>query len=1073
MSFIRYSVNNPVAVNIIMFAVLFFGLYKGLTITREFFPPIPSDIVLVTVPYPGATPEEVESGVVTRLEQAIEGVDGIDQVTARALENIGLLQVKVVGGFDPAKVADDIRLEVERIRDMPSEAEDPVVEPLELRIPVISVVVFGTADELRLKRAATEVRDELLASRVVSQAEISGVRAEEISIEVEPERMEAFGLTFEEIGRTVRDNNIDLAGGEIKSPEGNILIRTLGEEDTGLAIEKILLRSDMDGRSVRLGDVASVRDGFEEAALRGTFQGQRAMQVTIFKRGDEDSILISNYVKDYLDEKSKQFEGEAIQLKYRVDYARFIEQRLAMLTKNALQGLGLVLLALILFLSLRLAFWVAVGLFVAFLGTFVAMDLMGVTVNLFSLFGLILVIGLIVDALIVVAENIYARIERDVPAHLAALEGATEVAAPVTATVLTSVVAFAPLAFVEGILGDLFIVLPLVVIAALSLSLVECFLILPSHLAEFGKPRLVGPAEQPEKEHRLLEFIRTTSERMGTLKERVLGEGLRDGYVALLRICLSWRYVTVAGGVFVSMLTAALLVAGYLPFVLLQRVDADSLVVELEMTSGTPAEETEKALDWIASQALELDGIRNVFSAVGSREEADVQIFDEPAVIGEVVAELFDADERDKSSDTILNEWRERVGHIPGAVSLRFRDRAGGPGGREIDMKVSGPDYETVEAAVRYIREVMARYEGVRDVEDDGGTGKLEFRVRMRESARALGLSTGSIAWQLRGAFFGYEAQALQRADEEVKVWVRLNEQSRRSIEELPKLRVSTPGGDRVPISEIAGIELARGVGQITRIDGRRTISVFADVDYAVGNTAQITNALIEKFADIGTRFPGVEISFEGAHLDTAEGVGSLAYGFPIALVVIYCILAVLFKSYIQPILVMTAIPFALVGAALGHLLFGLIPGREMMPLTFSSLLGMVGLSGVVVNGSLILMTFVNKARRERHENLFEVTVKACKRRFRPIMLTSVTTVAGLIPIMMETSFQAQFLIPTAISMSFGLALATAVTLLLLPCFYLILEDIKTAANWLVTGRWETVELNPEEYLEKELESTS
>ncbi len=1071
MGIIRYSVNNPVAVNIVMFAVIFMGLYKGLTITREFFPSIPADIVLVTTPFPGATPEEVESGVVARMEQAIEGVEGIDQVTSRSLENVGVLQVKVLAGFDPSRVAEDIRNKVDRIRDLPAEAEDTIVETVDLRIPVISAVVFGTADERCLKRAAKEIRDDLLASPLVSQAFISGVRDEEISIEVEPDRMEAFGLTFEEVGHAVRSNNIDLAGGEIKSPTGNILVRTLGEEGSGLAIEKLILRSDPGGRSVRLGDVATVRDGFEEVALRGTFQGQRAMQITVFKRGDEDAIRISNFVKDYLDEKGKEFEGEAIQLQYRVDLARFIEQRISMLAKNAMQGLVLVFIALVLFLSLRLAFWVGVGLAVAFLGTFVVMDLTGQTLNLFSLFGLILVIGLVVDAAIVVSENIYARIERNVPPHVAALEGATEVAAPVTATVLTSIVAFAPLAFVEGVIGDLFIVLPLVVMSALALSLFEVFAILPSHLAEFGKPT-PSDTKREGKIHEILAPFRRAGERMAEIKEYWFGQKLRDWYIWLLRIALSWRYVTVAFSALISMLTAALMVAGFLPFVLMPRVDADTLIAELEMTSGTSAEQTEEALDWIASQALELDGVRNVFSAVGSREDEDIQVFDEPAVIGEVVVELLDAEERERSSDAILNDWRERVGNIPGAVSLRYRDRGGGPGGRDIDMKVSGPDYEIVQEATRYIREVMVRYPGVHDIDDDGGTGKLEFRIRMNESARALGLSVESIARQVRGAFFGYEAQALQREDEEVKVWVRLAEHRRRSIEELPKLRVSTPNGDRVPLSEIASIELTRGVAQITRIDGRRTISVYADVDYNVGNTAEITNELINRFSDIGDRFPGVQITFEGARRDTDEGVGSLAYGFPVALVAIYCILAVLFKSYIQPILVMTAIPFALVGAALGHLMFGLIPGREAMPISFPSLIGMVGLAGVVVNASLILMSFINKARREKHENLFEATVKACKRRFRPIILTSITTVLGLFPIMLETSFQAQFLIPTAISIAFGLMLATGVTLILLPCFYLILEDLKTAANWLVTGRWETVQLNPEEYLEEELQST-
>lgn len=1060
MSLIRTCVNNPVAVNILMALVCLIGAWKAATIVREFFPQASLDRIVISTPYPGATPEEVERGLITKMERAVEGIRNIEQITSRALDNYGVVILKVKTN-DIDKLADEVRNEIDKIYDLPPEAEETTVEVLEQLVPAISVVVYGTAPERRLKQAAEVVKDDLLAEPFISRVMVTGTRAEEISIEVRPGAMEAYNLTFEEVGRAVRNNNVDLAAGEIKAPDGKLVVRTLGESQRGMDIERILLRGAENGESLRLADVATVRDYFEDNELRGTFQGQRAIQITVFKRGDEDAIRISKHVRDYIQRKSAEFLGQDIRISYRTNLANLIQDRIDLLTKNAAQGLVLVFASLALFLSLRVAFWVGVGLLVSFLGTFIVMDFMGASINMISLFGLLIVIGLIVDDAIVVAENIYAKMESGMPPHVAAVEGTQEVAGPVVATVLTTVVAFLPLAFMEGVVGDFLAVLPVVVIASLMLSLLECFTMLPSHLAEHGRP------EKKQKAPRHDAVARWTAA-AAAWKDRVLGDRLTGAYVALLRFALSWRYVTLGVAIFISMFTIALMAAGKLPFVLFQKLDADTLVAEVEMASGTTAEETQRVLDRIVAEAMRFPEVRNVYSAVGFREEAEIKILPDPAKIGEVVIELVSAEERNRSGDEILNAWRAGVGLIPGAVVQKFRARSGGPPGAEIEIRVRGRDTEMVAAAVRHVRETMSRYVGVQDIEDDGGTGKLELRVRMKDGARALGLSVESIARQVRGAFFGFEAQRLQRGRDEVRVYVRLAEDARRSLSDLLRLRVETPSGARVPLSEVADIEVARGVSAITRMDGLRTTTITADVDFARANTAEVTAALEAEFANIDQKFQGVTLTFEGAKKETAESIASLAVGFPVALLMIYCILAILFKSYVQPLMVMVAIPYGIVGAALGHLIYGLLPGREALPITFISLIGIVGLSGIVVNDSLILVTFINDARRRAHARLFDAVVEAGRRRFRPIMLTSLTTVAGLGPIMLETSFQAQFLIPLAVSIAFGLTLATVLTLLLLPCLYMILEDLRTFGHWVYSGRWERVELIPEELLSDE-----
>jgi multidrug efflux pump subunit AcrB len=901
------------------------------------------------------------------------------------------------------------------------------------------VVVSGDVSEEKLRQAARDVRDDLADHPEISRVFLSGVRDREIWVEVEPRRLEEYGLTFEEVGRAVARSNLDLPGGQIESSLGNVGVRTMGETSRAEELAELVVRARPDGRAVRLKDLGDVRATFEDRVVRGRYMGNPAVMVTVFKTSDEDALLISDVVHEYVAEDPERL-GGAVSLSTSTDLARFIRQRLDLMVRNARLGLILVLIVLALFLDLRVAFWVAVGLPVSFLGTFILMNAFGATINLISMLGLIVVLGLIVDDAIVIGENVFSKLRAGLPPRRAAIEGAQEMARPVVAAVLTTVVAFLPLGLIEGRIGSIMSVFPIVVVSALSVSLVEALLILPAHLGHLKagrKPRFP----------RLAEF----SERMRLVRRSVLERLLPDVLETVLRFVLRWRYASVAMALGLAIAVAGLVTSKTVPFVLLQRTDAETVVVDIEMSAGTPEGRTLEVIREVEEIALSIEEVDTAFSVLGmSFSDRGLQAPTDPATIGQITLEMMPADVREekglRKSTEVVTEIRQRTAEIAGATRIAVEARGGGPGGADVMIRVRGDDLDAVGQAVTYIRDELARCAGVFQIEDDLQAGKLEARMRLRESARSLGLSTRDVALPLRHALYGFEVQDLQEEDEEITVRVLLPEEARRRLSDLSRLRIATPAGGRVPLEEVASFVTTRGYSSLSRVDGKRAVTVKAQVDDAIANVKELTEELQAELAKIGEPFPGISISFEGRQKDTRESLGSLGYLFPSALVLIFVIIAVLFRSYVQPVVVMATIPFGMIGAILGHLVMG-------YPFTILSTIGAVALTGILVNDSLILVDLINRKRRDG-TSLLDAIIQGSRERMRPILLTSITTIAGLSPLMLETSFQAQFLIPMAVSIVFGLALATVLTLILLPTIYLLYEDARGVIRWILTGRW-------------------
>lgn len=1032
----RFSVRNPVAANLLMMVIAVGGLYCWFTLLREFFPNIQPDKAVITIPYPGATPEEVEKTVTRQVEQALKKEQDIEKISSTVVEGASITTVTFEKNARADKLLSDIQNAIDEIKpDLPQGVEEPEVIEVRPFIPVIVVMVYGDVSEEKLREEAKKIRDDLLELPEISEIVVAGIREREIWIEIRPEKLEEFGLTHEQVGRIVAAGNIDMPGGNLQGSLGNIRVRTLGEKEAIAELEELPVRTSPDGGVTRLKDIATVRPTFEDRVEKGQFGGKRAVSLTIFKAPEQDALRISDRVKRYVRDNPERL-GGAVELRATTDLSRFIAQRLDLMLRNARMGFALVVLCLAIFLDLQVALWVSAGMVISFLGTFIVMQITGISINLITLFGLIVVLGLLVDDAIVVGENVYSHMRKGFPLSQSAIDGSNQVAMPVLGAVLTTVAAFLPLAFLEGQLGDFMKDLPLVVSAALGISIMEAFLILPAHLAH----RWQSPVQK------LCPGIYRYAQRIGDFRDRFFEETMPNYFEKFLRLTLDWRYVAIAAAAAFSIVVLGLLAGGVIQFVLIQKVDAEHLDIYLEMSAGTSEEATAAVISRVEGLALNFPELSTIFSIQGTAfsEEGRTAVAD-PATLGQISMEMRPADEREKEGlrtcDEIVQEMRRKTAAIAGLKKLSFIVRSGGMTSADIEILVRGKDLAVVSSAVAFIRQNIQSYQGVTAVEDDLALGKSEVRFRLRDSARSLGLTTQDLALQVRHALFGFEAQKLQGEDEEITVRVLLPKKARENLSDLSRLRIATPSGARVPLEEVAQLSTDRGYASLSRVDGKRAVMVRAQVDEAVANVSEITEDLSRRLAGTESRFPGVSLSFEGRKKETMESLGSLAVSFPVALLLIYSIIAILFRSYVQPLIVMLAIPYSMVGAIIGHILMG-------YPLTFLSLIGGVALAGIVVNDSLILVDFINELR-SRGVDMAEAVVAGAKSRLRAILLTSITTVASLAPLMLEQSFQAKFLIPMAISLVFGLTLATGLTLVLIPGLYLVLEDVKRCLRYL------------------------
>ncbi len=1035
---INWFANNHVAANLLMLIIAVAGIASALSIKQEVFPELTMDIITVQVPYLGATPAEVEEAVCVRVEEQIHGVDGIKKISSTASEGMGMIMVELNRGVDVRKALDDIKAEVDRIVTFPAETEKPIISQMERKNQAIDVVIYGDATEATLKILAEKVRDDLLALPDITYATIGGTRPYEISIEVSEENLQAYGLTLAQITQAVKASSLDLPGGSVKTEVGEVLVRTKGQLYTGEEFGQIVVISSTDGSQVTLDRIATIHDSFQDVESASFLDRKPAAMVSVYRTGNQGVLTVTSVAKEYVETMKSQM-PPGVKMATWHDRSKVYRGRMNLLSKNGIIGLLLVFMTLSLSLEFRLALWVTLGLMVSFLGAFWILPFFGVSLNMISMFAFIVSLGLVVDDAIVVGENVFAHREMGRSRLKAAKLGTLEVGGPVTFAVLTTIVAFLPLAFVDGTMGKFMFNIPVVVIAILVFSLVESLLILPAHLSTI-KYKEVDPNRKPNP-----------YTRMKTKFDEGVQTLLHKYYAPTLKYALAHRGLVVGIGLSTMIVTIGWFASGNIKFTFMPKVEADNLIAALTLPQGSTMDDALKAVEQLEASLVQTieefsEGrpedadpiIKHVSTSVGAQprtnERSQVSTSGGAHLI-EVNAELLAAELRNIPSPAMANRWRELCGPITGAVALSFTANLF-HGGQPVYVQLSSPDSEGLLAAGRRLKNELANYPGVQDITDTFREGKVEMKLSLKPEARTLGITLADLARQVRAGFYGDEAMRIQRGRDEVKVMIRYPEDERKSLGNIESMRIRTPNGDQVPFGRVAQVEIGRGFASIERSDRKRVVGVTADVDESISNADEINQDLRENILPrLLADYPGLHFSMEGQQKEQAESIGSLMRGFLMAMFLVYTLLAVMFKSYMQPILVMTAIPFGIVGAIWGHILMGL-------NLSLLSMFGLVALTGVVVNDSLIMIDFINRSRREG-QNIQEALINSGLRRFRPIMLTSITTFAGLMPLILEKSLQAKFLVPMATSLGFGVMFATFITLLLVPVSYSLLEQFK------------------------------
>jgi multidrug efflux pump subunit AcrB len=1027
---IAWMARNSVAANLLMLVLIIGGVLIGLSIKQEVFPEFDLDFVQVLVPYPGASPAEVEQGILLAIEDGVRGLDGVKRVTSNAFEGNGVVQIELLIGTDANKAQQDIQNAVDRITSFPQEAERPIVSLLTRRREVISLMVYGDHDKRVLHRVAEQVRDELLQDPKIVLVERSGVPPLEISIEVPLATLRAYGLTLEEIANEVGRGAIELPAGGVKTKTGEVLLRTAERRDYGEEFADIPVLSRADGTEVRLGDIARIIDGFEDTDEAAFYRGKPAVVLKVFRIGDQTPVEVAEAVKAKAAEINERL-PPGIGVAVWRDWSEIFRERMGLLLRNAQLGLVLVLLLLGLFLEVRLAFWVTMGIPISILGALLILPLFDVSINMVSLFGFIVTIGIVVDDAIVVGENVYENRQRGMPHLPAAIRGAQWIAWPVTFSVLTNMVAFIPIFFIPGVMGKIFRAIPAVVVCVFFISLIESLFVLPAHL---GHQRSTGA-----------QGFWASLRRLQNPVSRMLEKGITRYYKPALTRCLRNRYLTVATGLAILILTIGFDQAGHIDFTFFPKIDSDRVFASIAMPYGTAVEETKAVQAHIlesAEKVLERHGGEKITRGIATHIGSDRPTRGSSSGLGGgghlgyVQVYLVAADQREVSAAEFVREWREEAGEIPGPESLTYTYSLMIGSGPSIDVELSHANVQVLEQAATELADALRSYQGVRDIDDGFSLGKPQLDFKIKPEARSLGITASMLGRQVRSAFYGAEALRQQRGREEVKVMVRLPGAERKSEYNVEELLILTPGGGEIPLREAATVTRGRAYTEINRADARRVLNVTADVIPGVANATKVLRDLErDVLPELMALHPGLTYSLEGQQRWQRESLESLRRGLTLALIVIYAMLAVAFRSYVQPIVVMAAIPFGVVGATLGHLIMG-------YDLSLMSMMGMVALSGVVVNDSLVLMHAANENRRKGGTALESITA-AGARRFRPILLTSLSTFCGLAPMIFETSVQAQFLIPMAISLGFGVLFVTFIALLLVPCLYLIVEDAK------------------------------
>ena len=1037
---IAWFVNNPVAANLLMIGIILSGFYSLFyKIPLETFPAFEQDVVNIAVSFPGATPSEVEQGITVRVEDAIADLPGVERIYSYSNEGRSLVRAEIRKRYDTTVVLNEIKSRIDRITSLPEDAERPVVDQLVRLRDVITVVIEQDhKDDVALRAFTEQIRDEIRALPNVTQLSMGGVRPWEISINIPQVVLSQYGLSLSDIAKVVRNASRDIPGGSIKTDSGEILVRALGQAYRKDDFANIIIISKKNGTLIRLGDIAQINDGFNEDPLYSRFDNQYATFINVARVGDQSAIKVAETVLDYIN-KRKQTLPAGLSLSYWRDSSKVVKARINTLTKSMIQGIGLVLILLALFLRPDLAFWVSIGVPISFLGALAVMPELGVTLNLVSMFGFILVLGIVVDDAIVTGENVYSHLQRHGDGVRAAIEGTKEMAVPVTFGVLTTVAAFLPLLMIDGIRGKIFAQIPLVVIPVLLFSLIESKLILPPHLSHMK-------LRDTKKVGLLTRVQQSVSRGLELFIDKL--------FVPFLDKALNWRYLTLATFIGVLILTVSIVVSGRYKYTFFPRIQSEVISATLQMPEGTPIEITEKHLNRMLAKVellkqkyKEPDSgkslIQHVLETVGSSGFRPRSGVSGKSHLGMISFEILPPEERTStiSSRELVSEWRKMIGPIPGAKELSFRAELG-RGGDPINVQLKGNNFTDLNAIAVQVKQKLAEYEGLYDIKNSYEGGKDEVQLHIRPEAEQLGLNISLLGSQVRDALFGREVQRVQRNQAEVKVMVQLPKNERVSLSDLQNLLIRTPKGAEIPLSEVATIQLGQGKSTITRVDRQRIINITADLNKEKVDANSVVADLKKWLPTILKKYPGITFDLEGEQREQKKFGKSLGFGFALALVTIYILLAIPFGSYTQPLMVMSIIPFSIIGAIAGHAIMGI-------SLSISSAMGVLALIGVVVNDSLVLVDYTNKRIKEGTPVAKAIRI-AGGARFRPILLTSLTTFAGLTPLILEKSTQAQFLIPMAVSLGFGILFATLLTLVLIPTLYLIVDDFKNLSKKLI-----------------------
>ena len=1052
---IKWFSRNNVAANFIMALVLLAGISTWLKLKKEIFPETSTNVVSVSIPYPGATPEEVEKGVCIPIEEALRDLQGIDVMRSTAANSYGVVYVEVSGDSEVRDVLDDMKTRVDAIDNFAENIESPVYEEVLIKNQVLTVAISADANEQTLRGYADRIRNGMLSyvpkkpdnwldkfissfsgEAGVSQVELTGIRPYEISIELSEDAMNAYGVSFDDVATAVRASSIDLPGGAVRTEAGEILIKTESKRYSAEQFEGIAVISRADGTVVPLSSIANVIDGFEDVDLTSRFNGKNAATLQVFRVGNEDTLKVANAAISYLQSIRNDLPAD-VSIEIWNDNSKYLKGRLNLLKKNAIWGLILVLIILSLFLRPSLAALVTLGIPVSFTGAIWMMPYTDISINMITLFAFILVLGIVVDDAIVVGENVFKRMRAGECPKLASWRGTHEVGIVVIFGVLTTAAAFTPMLGISGVSGKIWRNIPWIVIPTLLFSLVQSKLILPAHLA------LLKPIKPNEKQNIILRFQSKVSDGMEIFVDRI--------YRPTLKLALQGRYIVVTVFVSLFLISVGLIVGERIKWEFFPEVEAEIISTKVKMIEGVAFESTSEAVLKIEEAAKKLDQnyrerygeplIKNMLATVGSQpfKTGFSPITPTGDNLGEVAIEILPGSDRSVTARELAAEWRVITGSIPAASEVSFQSQSAGSG-NAIDLELSGDNMEDLLEATELVKRKLSEIEGIIDISDSNVLGKRQVSLKsLLPEGESTGLRLSDVGKQMRQAFYGEEVQRLQRGRDEVKVMVRYPKKNRLSIDDVETMKIRTKGGNKVPLSSLVELEEGRSKSVIRRTERLRAIRIAADIDRgnpnANANQARrnLENNMLSEFGEL---YPGIKYEFYGEQKDQAQSMEELQTSSLFALLVVFVLMAIPLGSYIQPGIVMSVIPFGIVGAIIGHILMG-------ANISIMSMCGIVALSGVVVNDSLVLVDYVNR-HRIRGKSIVEAAWEAGAARFRPIVLTSLTTFAGLSPMLFETDLQAKFLIPMAISLGFGILFATFITLILVPCVYLLLEDLKS-----------------------------